>query len=919
MRALLPSNESERLRALQASRIVDTQPEPGFDELARLAAVACHAPAATLTFVDERRSWVKAAAGLEAGAGEVERELSFCAHAILQSGVLVVPDTTRDVRFADNPRVTGAPHIRFYAGAPVMAAGDHAVGVLSVTDYAPRELTAMQIEALRGLAEQAAARLKVRCSGYLSCTHDLEGRFLAANQAMTRLSGYPLEVLLRMNVRDLLAPEGRSGFEEYLKTIARRGTARGTMRIRTAAGQTRYWKYSNELRGEGTVPLVFGTGADVTEAAARRSQQRRSALPKRRADEINERGGIGDRHFRDLIDATGPATLVGLLTPEGRVVEANQAALDATGLPADRVVGMMMEEIEIFRHSEEVWKRLRMAIRAAAKGEPVRYELIVPGANSALMTLDFSLQPVRNSAGEVIFIVPSANVITERKQAEEALRECEARTRLLVAASNIGLWDWNVLTNEVYLSPEWKTQLGYQEDEIGNRYEEWVSRLHPDDRGPTTQVLKDYLQGIRPEYDLQFRVRHRDGSWRTMLARTDVIRNEEGVSVRLMGCHFDVTELRRQDEERRAERHRAENALRLGEKRLRDLIDRVGPSMFVGLMSVDGTLIEVNRPALAVAGLEPSDVLGKRLDETYWWSYSAEVQKQLREAMASAAKGHSSRYDVNIRVAHHRFIVIDFSLQPLLDEAGRVTFLVPSASVITERKEAGALTQLANARLQNLSGRLLAVQETERRQLARELHDEVGQALTAIKIDLQTQRQGSPNAARLDESIAIVDQVLRQVRTLSLQLRPPMLDDFGLAAAIRWVVDQQARRAGLRLELRDHIHDARFDAAIETACFRIAQESTTNAVRHAAARHLVVDLGVVDGTLHLRVRDDGVGFDIAAARLRSRMGESLGLTGMEDRAALVGGTIQWMTIPGEGTEVHASFPCTRPRKPGRAS
>ncbi|MBI4885711.1 MAG: PAS domain S-box protein, partial [Acidobacteria bacterium] len=119
---------------------------------------------------------------------------------------------------------------------------------------------------------------------------------------------------------------------------------------------------------------------------------------------------------------------------------------------------------------------------------------------------------------------------------------------------------------------------------------------------------------------------------------------------------------------------------------LRQVMDGLGPHMFVGVMTVDGTLVEANRPALAAAGLALEDVLGKPFDETYWWSYAEPVQRQLRAAIARAADGIASRYDVQVRAADGQMIDIDFSLQPLRDEAGAVALLVPSAVVITDRK-----------------------------------------------------------------------------------------------------------------------------------------------------------------------------------------------------------------------------------------
>ena len=153
------------------------------------------------------------------------------------------------------------------------------------------------------------------------------------------------------------------------------------------------------------------------------------------------------------------------------------------------------------------------------------------------------------------------------------------------------------------------------------------------------------------------------------------------ISVSMEGLH----RARRRADSAGSEHAQATRA-RLSERRLRDLIDGLGPSMFVGLMTPEGILVEANRPALAAAGLKPEDVLGKPFEDARWWSFSQPVQRQLREAIARAARGEASRYDTQVCVAGDEIIDVDFSLQPLLDDHGKVTFLVPSATVITERK-----------------------------------------------------------------------------------------------------------------------------------------------------------------------------------------------------------------------------------------
>jgi signal transduction histidine kinase len=217
----------------------------------------------------------------------------------------------------------------------------------------------------------------------------------------------------------------------------------------------------------------------------------------------------------------------------------------------------------------------------------------------------------------------------------------------------------------------------------------------------------------------------------------------------------------------------------------------------------------------------------------------------------------------------------------------------------------------AREKVRSLSQRLVTVQEKERRQIARELHDEIGQSLTAAEMHLQAALQ-TPEAAlleqRLEESIKAVERVLEQVHDLSLNLRPSMLDDLGLVPALRWYANRQANTIGLKVDFELEKLDHRLDPYIETECFRVAQEAVNNVVRHARASRLELELKQQDGELHLFVRDDGIGFNVEAARTHAVQGASLGVLSMEERAALSGGELKITSRPGHGTQVHAWFP-----------
>lgn len=225
--------------------------------------------------------------------------------------------------------------------------------------------------------------------------------------------------------------------------------------------------------------------------------------------------------------------------------------------------------------------------------------------------------------------------------------------------------------------------------------------------------------------------------------------------------------------------------------------------------------------------------------------------------------------------------------------------------------ERTAALREANERLRVLSRRLMELQESERRAIARDLHDEIGQALTAIKLNLREIRTlpgreaGEP---QIVDSLEILGQVLQRVRSLALNLRPSLLDELGLGPALRWYVGRQAERAGWNARISVEALTSRPSPEVEIACFRLTQEALTNVARHSQANKVEVRLERAAQELTLVIRDNGVGFDPETVRVHARAGTSVGLSGMEERVQLAGGTFTITSAPATGTEIRASFP-----------
>lgn len=337
----------------------------------------------------------------------------------------------------------------------------------------------------------------------------------------------------------------------------------------------------------------------------------------------------------------------------------------------------------------------------------------------------------------------------------------------------------------------------------------------------------------------------------------------------LLGVTRDITK-----------RKAAEREIEQSWRRLRDLIDGMGPQIFVGLLSTDGVVLETNRPALAAAGLDPAEVIGRPFDQIPIWAWSEAAREQLRAAITRAAGGEPSRYDVQILVAGGALAWIDFSLQPLRGADGRVAFLIPSASLITERKEAERALREAVSRLQALARRLVELQEAEQRRMSVELHDRIGQNLTALGINLRLIADALPAAlakrlgSRLRDAASLLDGTVGAVRALMKELRPAVLEDYGLLAGLRLLGQEFEVRTGVATSVTGMEPVPRLAPAVELGLYRIAQEALNNVAKHAQARHVSIRLGCLPRRIELAVGDDGAGFDpaVVAAGPRSHWG-----------------------------------------------
>jgi signal transduction histidine kinase len=379
----------------------------------------------------------------------------------------------------------------------------------------------------------------------------------------------------------------------------------------------------------------------------------------------------------------------------------------------------------------------------------------------------------------------------------------------------------------------------------------------------------------------------------------------------LQEAHHELQAYAEQAEElaAAAERKRSREALEAAHAFQQSVIDGVADSIMV--IGVDRRVKLMNR-----AAREFSSGLPDASKPFFCYEVFYGRKKPCDEAQHPCPLGEVRQSGRPVTVVHERYRpdgerrFVEVVAAPLLGVDGTFEGIIESLRDITERLEAKEALQRYADRLRALAARLAEVAEVERQRLARELHDRVGQNLTALGINLNIIRsqmagQGpEPVGTRLDDSLLLVEQTTERIRDVMSDLRPPVLDDYGLVAALHWYGERLAQRTGIAVDVEGEELVPRPPARVENALFRIAQEALTNVTKHAQATNVTVTVELDTGTLRLIVADDGVGFEPAQPS-ESDGDQGWGLLHMTERAEAANGRCRIESQPGHGARVIA--------------
>lgn len=493
-----------------------------------------------------------------------------------------------------------------------------------------------------------------------------------------------------------------------------------------------------------------------------------------------------------------------------------------------------------------------------------------------------------------------ARDVTSEQNAFEALAESEEQLRLALEAGQMGMFNWDIQANKISWTPEHARMWGIKPGEFDGSYEMFASRIHPDDRVFVESRLEE-AKAKRELYECECRVMRENGSYEWVNGRGRFEYGEDGAPVRMLGVVTDISE--RKNSERKSREH---------EEHLQRILDTALDGYI--LADIDGNILDVNPSYCALTGYSREELLSLNIMAIEAALSPEAVASRIR----SITELGSVRFETRHRGKSGSIIELEVSISLM---PGNTPLIAAFVRDITERKQSetrlAALhgeVQRSRGRLQRLSLQMIHAQETERGRVARELHDDIGQVLTSMKITFQTVKNLGVEgraAALIDDTIEMVNQAMQRVRVISQDLRPALLDDLGLVPALRWYVDRHVVAAGIRGRVVGDETDERLPENVEITCFRVAQEALTNATRHSQAREIGVELLRNENVLRLRIADDGCGFDVDTMRSKPLQEKGFGLLSMQERVELLGGRFEISSELGKGTTVEAEFSVER--------
>jgi PAS domain S-box-containing protein len=532
---------------------------------------------------------------------------------------------------------------------------------------------------------------------------------------------------------------------------------------------------------------------------------------------------------------------------------------------------------------------------------------------------EFRIQGMNAGADDYLTKPFTARELLSRISAQIDLHarrsEAEERLNLALELGKIGTWDIDLSTRNMFWSSRQYELFGYRPEECSPSWEAWTARIHQEDL-PIVLQRWEAARNNRTDFRIEYRFSLPDGATRWFEGNARFFYDPNGKAYRAIGATRDITDRKQTEERLRSRRDRLIEEVKEHQVALRqsaeevaiqaELLDLANDAAFIS--DLGNNISYWNRGAERLYGWKKEEAVGQNASELlqikFPVSYGEVVATLKSKGVWEGELQQTTRYGDRITVASRWTYRRDARGNP-------IGWLEVNSDLTLQKQSQEAARRL--------SARILLVQDMERRKLARDLHDSLGQYLASLKINIKASlrnvHEESPRKL-LNECIELLEQCLSETRTMSYLLHPPLLDETGLGSAIRWYVEGFAQRSGIQVSLNVPDRIPRFSNEIETAMFRILQESLTNVHKHAKTDRVQIAFEVGDHTASLHVRDFGCGIPRDRLRpfLERNEGVGVGLGGMRERARELGGILSVTPADdGPGTILSVEIPIVGPQ------
>ena len=948
----------DRLKALQATQLLDTPPERAFDRLTELVCRILGAPIAMVTLIDADRQFFKSGQGLPKPV-DVTRstplEFSFCKHVIQSGEPLVVPDTRDNPVVCDNLSIQ-AFDILAYLGVPLRTPDGQVIGTLCALDNTTRAWSDDDIKVISDLADiamteivmrlqlnqqmQAKEQLKFQAElldvvEQAVIATDIDGRIIYWNHFAEALYGWTADEVLGRNVLEITPSSLSQDQGAELMTKLQKGESwSGEFYVRGKNG-SEFWAEVTDspiLDAQGRLSGIIGVSHDA-------SERKQFEIALKTSEEFS----------RSVVE--GSADCIKVLALNGTLVSMNGSAMRA--MEIDSIVDY------VGKYWPDLWpgegfQAAQTAITEARNGATSRFMAFRPTVKGTPKWWDVMVSPVHDASNDVVRLVSVSRDITEQRNTEEALYQQNTLLQTVLESTPglIYLKDRDGITriaNSATLQALGKTA----EQVVGKRDIDFMAvkaeaqRIYEADQRIMRNGLAESIEESQ----------HMASGPRTYWSSKSPYFDAEGNVVGLIGISTDITEHKNAND-RLAHLQQATAALsqRIEPEQITQLIldesikvlGATAGSIFLFTDSRDKILINAHRnyPETILArygDFTVSDALSSteaaRVRKPLWFEVSAALAQRypllnaLMEDLESASTVLAplivEERVLGVLVIHfaevHNFDVAEEDF--LMALAGQCSQALERAKNIAAERQARLDLEQLNAELEQrvvqrtaqfktsrdqlraLAARLQAAREEERTRISREVHDVIGQYMTALKMSVsmlgrRLEKEQSPTFSRIQDINNLLDEAIKSVRKVATELRPSILDDIGLVAALEWYLNDFATRTGISCNFNCAESHIPMDGDRATALYRLVQEALTNVARHSQATHVTVALYEEEGSLFAKVKDNGRG--ITTDELGGR--KSLGLVGMLERVQVFDGELKISGAPDQGTTVTVKVP-----------